>query len=193
MLDLGPVELLTERLHLRAPVESDAPVLLQIHASGEVMRYSNGLPWASIEQSQGFIRSSRSWLQTGRHLCLCVVERSSRQAVGTTTLYDIDRESRRAEIGFVLSELVWRRGYMSEALAAVINYAFNSLNLNRIEADTDPRNTAAIALLESLGFLREGLFRQRWIVGGHMSDSAMYGLLQEDWPMLQRSEPRSVA
>ena len=47
--------------------------------------------------------------------------------------------------------------------------------------DTDPRNTASIRLLERLGFQQEGHFRERWVVDGEVSDSAMFGLLRREW------------
>jgi RimJ/RimL family protein N-acetyltransferase len=55
------------------------------------------------------------------------------------------------------------------------------MGLHRIEADIDPRNTASARCLERLGFVKEGLLRERWIVEGEVSDSAIYGLLQPDW------------
>jgi len=55
-----------------------------------------------------------------------------------------------------------------------------ALRLNRIEADIDPRNVASAGLLERLGFVREGVLRERWIVGDEASDSALYGLLASD-------------
>ena len=70
---------------------------------------------------------------------------------------------------------------MQEALRALIAYGFGTLNLNRIEADVDPRNAASAKTLERQGFLKEGYLRERWIVGDEVSDSALYGLLQRDW------------
>jgi RimJ/RimL family protein N-acetyltransferase len=70
---------------------------------------------------------------------------------------------------------------MHEALSALLDYGFTELNLNRVEADTDPRNERSARLLERLGFSKEGLFRERFIVDGEVSDSAMYGLLRRDW------------
>lgn len=70
---------------------------------------------------------------------------------------------------------------MDEALRALVDYGFGPLDLNRIEADIDPRNEASARSLERLGFVREGLLRQRWIVDGVVSDSALYGLLTQDW------------
>jgi RimJ/RimL family protein N-acetyltransferase len=70
---------------------------------------------------------------------------------------------------------------MTEALAAMIDYAFSGLGLHRLEADTDSNNTASLALLEKLGFQREGFFRERWYVNGQRQDSVMLGLLEQDW------------
>jgi len=70
---------------------------------------------------------------------------------------------------------------MSEALRALLDYGFSSLDLNRVEADTDPRNLAAAKMLERLGFAKEGHLRERWIVGDEKSDTALYGLLKGDW------------
>jgi RimJ/RimL family protein N-acetyltransferase len=70
---------------------------------------------------------------------------------------------------------------MAEALPALVAHAFGALDLNRLEADIDPRNTASARVLERLGFRREGLLRERWIVNGEKSDSAIYGLLRAEW------------
>jgi RimJ/RimL family protein N-acetyltransferase len=70
---------------------------------------------------------------------------------------------------------------MHEALSALLDYAFTELNLNRVEADTDPRNERSTRVLDRLEFSKEGLFRERCIVDGEISDSAMYGLLRREW------------
>ncbi|MGF6919962.1 RimJ/RimL family protein N-acetyltransferase [Paraburkholderia sp. 40] len=89
-------------------------------------------------------------------------------------------QCRRAEIGFSLKRKHWGNGFMREAASAIIEHGFGTLNLHRIEADIDPRNSASARLLERLGFIREGLLRDRWIVGDEVSDSALYGLLERD-------------
>ncbi len=70
---------------------------------------------------------------------------------------------------------------MDEALRGLLAYGFTELNLNRVEADIDPRNHASARSLERLGFTREGLLRERWIVDGEVSDTALYGLLRREW------------
>ena len=68
-----------------------------------------------------------------------------------------------------------------QAIGALIGYAFGELGLHRLEADIDPRNLASARSLEKLGFTREGHLRERWIVGGEVSDSALYGLLAREF------------
>ena len=101
--------------------------------------------------------------------------------VGTCTLFNLDARNRRAEIGYALARDSWGQGLMSEALGALIAYAFGPLGLTRLEADVDPRNAPSIRIVEKLGFVREGLLRERWHVGGEAQDSLMLGLLRREW------------
>ena len=73
---------------------------------------------------------------------------------------------------------------MHEALQALLAYAFHALDLNRLEADIDPRNLASAKVLKQLGFLKEGHLRDRWIVNNEVSDTALYGLLRKEWRSL---------
>jgi RimJ/RimL family protein N-acetyltransferase len=70
---------------------------------------------------------------------------------------------------------------MGEAVSAVLDYAFGTLGLHRIEADSDPRNDASMALLERLGFQREGFQRERYFDLGEIQDAVLFGLLAREW------------
>ena len=84
-------------------------------------------------------------------------------------------------MGYGLAEAAWGQGFAAEAVGALPRHGFDALDLDRVEADIDPRNTASARLLERLGFTREGLLRERWIVDGEVSDSAIYGLLKREF------------
>jgi RimJ/RimL family protein N-acetyltransferase len=84
-------------------------------------------------------------------------------------------------MGYALASAAWGCGYMAEALTALLDHGFGQMQLNRVEADVDPRNLASARSLERLGFVKEGLLRERWIVDGEVCDSALYGLLLADW------------
>ena len=90
-------------------------------------------------------------------------------------------QNKRAEVGYILNRVQWRKGLMSEAAIAIIGFAFGTMGLHRLEADTDVDNIGSLALLYKLGFAREGLFRERWWVYGKWQDSVMLGLLKSDW------------
>ena len=120
------------------------------------------------------------WWDTGDSMCLIMEDKESGRALGAVSLFSIHESSRRAEIGYILSRTHWRQGLATEAVSAVIDYAFTQLQLNRLEADIAPENSASAALLQKLGFTLEGKLRERWIVDGRTSDTHLYGLLVHD-------------
>jgi ribosomal-protein-alanine N-acetyltransferase len=171
----------TARLRLRPLRDGDAAALLAIFSDPRVMRYWSTPPWAGLEQAQAFIERSRDAMLTGDALRLGIERQGDTALIGQCTLFDIVAPSRRAEIGFSMAAEAWGHGFMHEALSALLEHGFGALNLHRIEADIDPRNAASARCLERLGFRREGLLRERWIVVGEVSDSALYGLLAREW------------
>jgi ribosomal-protein-alanine N-acetyltransferase len=174
-------DLRTSRLILRPLREADAPVLFEIFSDAKVMRYWSTSPWTAIDQAQASIAGDLETMAADNHLRLGIELAADGALVGTCTLFGVNRTSRRAELGYALRSSAWGRGYMDEALRALLDCGFTELDLNRVEADIDPRNTASARTLERLGFVREGHLRERWIVAGEVSDSALYGLLRRDW------------
>lgn len=170
----------TPRLELRPLREADVASLFEIHSDPKVMRYWDASIWQSDERGHTMVARDLA-LTTKDHLRLGIELAGSAKLLGTCALWRIDAQCRRAEIGYALGSRGWGQGYMHEALSALLGYAFTELDLNRVEADTDPRNERSTRLLERLKFSREGLFRERCIVDGEISDSAMYGLLRRDW------------
>ncbi|KML55743.1 GCN5 family acetyltransferase [Burkholderia cepacia] len=175
-----PVTLDTPRLLLRPLREADAHTLFDLWSDTEAMRYFSFSPMTHIEQAAERVARNLKTSASGQDL-VCVLElRESGETLGECSLFHANEQCRRAEIGFSLRRKYWSGGYMREAASTMIDHAFDTLRLNRLEADIDPRNAASARLLERLGFAREGLLRERWIVGDEVSDSALYGLLASD-------------
>jgi RimJ/RimL family protein N-acetyltransferase len=170
----------TARLWLRPVAPQDAEALFGIFSDRVVMQYWSTPPWTRREQADAMIETEAAGLAAGTSVRLAVVRRDDEVVVGTCSLFSLEEESRRAEIGYAFAASSWGHGYAQEAGRAVIGFAFDALGLNRLEADIDPRNAASARVLERLGFRREGLLRERWIVAGEVSDSALYGLLRRD-------------
>lgn len=132
------------------------------------------------------IASIMQHYEAGDLLQLGIERREDARLIGTCTLHQMHKQNRRAELGYVLGSAWWGQGYMHEALVAFVDHAFGALNLHRLEADIDPRNANSAKSLERLGFQREGYLRERWIVAGEVSDSAVYGLLASEWQASRR-------
>lgn len=171
----------TERLVLRPVHEADAASLFEIFSDAGVMRYWSSTPWTSLATAHELIARDTQALADGVHLRLGLETLAERKLIGTCTLFNLVAQCRRAELGYGMASAAWGQGYMHEALAALLNYAFTELDLHRVEADIDPRNTASVRCLERLGFQHEGRLRERWIVDGEVSDSSLYGLLRREW------------
>lgn len=170
----------TARLELRPLREEDVAPLFAIHSDPKAMRYWDAPRWRSDEGGRRMVARDRA-LTTQDYLRLGIALAASGKLLGTCALWGINLQCRRAEIGYILDSQGWGQGYMQEALSALLDYGFAELNLNRIEADTDPRNERSMRLLGRLKFSQEGLFRERCIVDGEISDSAMFGLLRHEW------------
>ncbi|HQA34227.1 MAG TPA: GNAT family N-acetyltransferase [Casimicrobium huifangae] len=181
MKPFADVALLTPRLRLRPLAIIDAESLYGIYSDPEFMRYWSSAPWTSIDQATQLIERDLRELPAGEHLRLGIFLRDGDALIGTCSLFHLSAQCRRGEVGYGIARPHWRKGYMFEAVSALIGFAFGELNLHRLEADIDPRNAGSARSLEKLGFIREGLLRERWIVGDEVSDSALYGLLARDW------------
>lgn len=171
----------TARLRLRPLHAGDAEALLVMFGDPQVVRYWSTPPWRSIAEAQAYVERDRAAMAAGEFLRLGLERRDDGKMLGQCTLFSFNTTCRRAEIGYALAAAAWGHGYMHEALQALVGHGFGALNLNRIEADIDPRNTASARSLERLGFRHEGHLRERWIVDGEVSDTGLYGLLAREW------------
>ncbi len=114
-----------------------------------------------------------------------LVEKSSGKVIGWCGYHTWYETHYRAEIGYqISSDSGKRKGYMSEALPAVLDYGFRSMNLKRIEAMVSPSNEASLKLLSGQGFVKEGLMREHYFINGKFEDSFVFSLLEREYVFL---------
>lgn len=182
MPTLTPVVLTTERLRLRWMDARDTDAQFALFADPDVTRYWSGAAWTERAQAEAFIAGTVADYASGAGVRFAIElvesDGTSGAMIGNANLHHFVDASRRCEIGYALASSHWSRGYASEALRAVIDYGFSTLDLNRIEADIDPANIASGRVLEKLGFRKEGYMPERWIVNGQAADTVNYGLLK---------------
>ncbi|MEZ3116364.1 GNAT family N-acetyltransferase [Halobaculum sp. MBLA0147] len=100
---------------------------------------------------------------------------------GMVSLTDVDYRRSSAEVGYWLAPAAQGHGYATAAVERVLTYAFDTLDLHRIEAEVDAPNDASVGLLESLGFTHEGTRREVRVLDGERVDMHVYGLLAPEW------------
>lgn len=86
----------------------------------------------------------------------------------------------RADLGYNLGNEYWNMGIMTEALGAVIEFAFETLHVNRIEASVSTKNYSSIRVLEKLGFVKEGVLRERCYMSDSFHDMMMLAILKKN-------------
>lgn len=181
MTDFSPLVLPTARLLLRPLVPADAPAVYAMHADPVTLRYWSTPPWSEPALADELIARDLAAMAAGDYIRLGLERQADGRLIGLCTLFAFYLPSRRCEIGYILNRDCWGQGYMHEALRTLLDYGFGVLALNRVEADIDPRNDGSQRTLDRLGFQREGLLRERWIVAGEVCDTALHGLLRRDW------------
>ena len=166
---------------MRWASEDDVDALYDVFSDPRVMRYWSSGPLANREAAAAMQREIAQQNLSDTQMKWGLALRDTNTVIGTVTLFNLSISNGRAEIGYAMGSAHWGKGYMNEALKALIVHAFDVMNFRRLEADVDPRNTASIRTLERLGFQREGFLRERWHVGGELQDAFLYGLLKREW------------
>jgi RimJ/RimL family protein N-acetyltransferase len=146
----------TARLRLRPFNDTDANALFALHSSAHVLRYWDAPPWSERVRAEKFITTSRQMAQEGTGARLAVAGVSDEAFIGWCSLTRWNPNYRSASMGYCLDEAAWGHGYATEAARALLQWAFDTLDLNRVQAETDTRNAASARVLEKLGFVREG-------------------------------------
>jgi len=171
----------TPRLVLRWISEDDVDGLHEVFSDPQVVRYWSSGPLANREAAAAMQREIAAGNENDTMIKWGLALRDSNSLIGTTTLFNFNLDNGRAELGYAMGRAHWGKGYMHEALQALVSHAFEVMELRRLEADVDPRNAASIRTLERLGFQREGFLRERWHVEGEIQDAFFYGLLRREW------------
>lgn len=171
----------TERLRLRPFTADDAEPLFALNSDAEVLRYWDSPPWTDRASIARFMDGCRRMEEEGSGARVAIERTDDRAFIGWATFNSWNPDFRSASLGYCLNQEAWGHGYATESARAVLGWAFDALDLNRVQSETDTRNVASARVLEKLGFLREGTLREDCIVNGDVSDSWVYGLLRRDW------------
>lgn len=174
----------TERLHLVNICPCYTKDLYDILSRDNVTRYYGVDSLESIDEAAELVEQIQTLFRQGRSIRWGLVLKETGQFIGTAGLNNIHYWNKKADIGYELHPDFWRKGFMSEAVCCILEYAFEVMELYRIGAVTYPENIPSIRLLKKLSFQQEGILRGYLQQSGRSHDVIMHSLLKPEWGKL---------
>ena len=178
--------LIGERLYLRPARDEDIDSICR----GENdPRVRETLFLALPSETENTRKKIADWQKSEKAIVFSILQKSDDCFIGQTAFFRIDYISRAAVFYLaILDPDHWSKGYGSESTEMMVQYAFDTLNLNRIQLHVFADNQAAIRIYQKEGFLKEGILRQAMYHHGEYCDFWVMGLLQEDWRKKKRDQ-----
>ena len=138
-------------------------------------------PFTSISEAKELIDWIDGIFARRQGLRWAIADRADDALIGTCGFNIWNRRNRSAEIGYDLRSDRWGEGLATEAVGRMIQFGFEEMDLNRIQADTQLDNARSGRVLLKLGFREEGVLRQAGFWRNEYHDLRLYGLLRQDW------------
>jgi RimJ/RimL family protein N-acetyltransferase len=167
----------------------DAPELLQHLDQPDVARFIPPSP-TTVEGFEQFIAWALRQRDAGRYACFGVVPAGETRAVGIFQVRQLDPSFLTAEWGFVIGQRFWGSGIFLAAAAAILDFAFDTVGVQRLEARAATGNHRGNGALRKVGATLEGQLRRSFLLGGVYHDDALWALLADDW---RRKRPEVIA
>lgn len=175
------VELETNRLKLVKLNKSHLNSYYSIMSKQEVMEYYGMEPLTKKEDAVLIMKSMEKGLKLDQSIRWGITLKESGQFIGTVGLNNLSLKNKRAEIGYEIHPDYWRVGYATEAVSAIMEFSFRSLDLYRIGAITYPANTSSNQLLLKIGFTLEGTLRGYLYQRNQSHDAYVFSITRPEW------------
>ncbi|MDN4075634.1 GNAT family N-acetyltransferase [Fictibacillus terranigra] len=174
-------EMETERFILRNIELEDAVDLHEAYSDPDVVKFWGTAPFTSIEQTQSLISDFHKGYEGQLTIRWGIAEKKGNRIIGTCGYHNWAKKKFRSEIGYEIRKSEWRKGVMKEVLSAILPFAFQQMELNRIGALIHPENHGSASLVSKFGFKEEGCLRDYQCVDGEFQDLVMHSLIKKDF------------
>ena len=148
-------ELQTKRLLLRQLTEQDSPIVLHLRSDKTINTFIQRPPerqTKTLADATKHIKKLTTQIENNQSITWGITRRDQPDLIGTICLWNFSEDLKIAEVGYDLDTIHQAKGFMTEALQAVITFGFNSLKFNTIEAYTQHQNKNSVKLLKRNGF-----------------------------------------
>src|SRR5687767_913398 len=164
---------------------TDAPALLAMLTTEEVTRFISPPP-TTIDGFERFITWTRLQRAAGSYICFAVVPAGMSTAIGLFQVRSLSSDFSTAEWGFALGSAFWGTGAFSEGARLVVEFAFDTVGIHRLEARASVENGRGNGVLRKLGAVQEGLLRRAFLKNGRYHDQVLWSLIDTDWEAANR-------
>ena len=174
-------DLRTPRLRLRRLCLEDARDVFAYARDPQMTPFVFWEPHRSLDDTREFLERTLKGYAGGAPPTWGIQHLKHGVIIGACAYHEVSFLNERAEIGYALARKYWGLGLMTEAVRVMLDYGFNNLQLNRIEARCDVENIASWRVMEKVDMKFEGVLRQNIILHGRPRDAKMYAILREEW------------
>ena len=177
----GTIPLETDRLLLRRFQISDAPSFYRnVCSDPKVNTYLTWKLHESPSETESLISDFISRYENPDRYCWAIILKNSDEVIGTIAAPTIHELTESVEVTYAIGSCWWGKGFAPEALAAVMDFLFNRVNVNRIEAGHDVNNPNSGKVMQKVRMKKEGLLRQAGKNNQGLFDLVIYARLKQD-------------
>lgn len=181
LMHKGTQKLETLRLILRKAMLEDAQAMYENWASDpEVTKFLTWPAYSSVDVAKERMKIWAEGYGSNEYYQWMIVPKDLNQPIGSISVVSMDDQTQKAEIGYCIGRRWWHQGIMSEALRAVIDFLFDEVGMNRIEAKHDPNNPHSGGVMRKCGMKYEGISRQSSRNNQGICDTACYSILKSE-------------
>jgi ribosomal-protein-alanine N-acetyltransferase len=173
---------------LRELQKSDAVSLFAMLTSEEVSRFISPPP-STVEGFENFIEWTHRQRATGKYVCFAVVPEGFDVAIGIFQVRQTEPGFSIAEWGFAIGSPFWGTGLFEHSAELVLEFAFETLGVHRLEARAAAVNIRGNRALLKIGAVQEGLLRKSFLRNGQYHDQVLYAIVDEDWRASRQEAP----
>ena len=171
----------THRLNLRRLISTDVNEILALRSNPEIMKFIPRPLITTQEEALEFISAMDTNVNNNSVINWAITTKENDQLIGMIGYYRMKPENYRAEVGYILSAEYHGQGIMTEALQRVVQFGFEEMGLNSIEAVIDPENYGSEKVVLKNNFVKEGHFKEQAFFEGKFLDSVFYSLLKKNF------------
>ena len=164
-----------EKIYFKELRIEDAQEIHHYASDQEVSRFIGWNLMSTLEETSQFIELMLKRESEGTHIYASIVEKLTQTIIGTAIIFNFDREANQAEIGYVLHKHHWGKGYGTEIVALMSDFAFKSLNLHKLHAIIVHANIGSARILEKNGYELEGRLKDHYFIEDKYYDALLFG------------------